>query len=687
MSNIMTGKILSIIFQSFVICSLVICHSTQALAGISYDPSSPLYSARQLGIGGVSLGYSDDANGVFLNPAGLTKVIFPQLSATSRSLMLNESLYSLVTWAMPTDWGVFGLGYVAENTSGSLPTRLDTATGRIVIDTSREADSYSTSALALSYSKAINRQLSLGGNLKIFKQHLYGGANSDATGTGIDLAALYMPLEWLTVGANLHNVVEGNLQWTNGTTDTIGGLYKIGCKINLLGITGEALRQDNKQGLTAGFDLDIPHNSNLGSNYHLGLEYSPIKNIAIRTGFNQKGLSFGVGVTNSGFRFDYAYASNPDVPGDTPHYFTLSYVGERTVAVKQKLNRKEGSLGFIYPKDKYITNKDNLVLSAEAKALRIIDQTTIWTVTSLSSTQETHEITKEEKLVTVSINGKLMPESKTGIISEPVSLNLGRNIFRMVGFTEPEQNPDKTVLPATMISSEVRVLKFTPYSDLSMESWALEPIALTSTLGLVTGYPNNTFKPEKGITRVELITLLVRSLPLSAEALSFVTPFKDVPAHHWAAEYVAYGSQNNIVTGYPDKTFKPKNVLSRAEGVAVLVRFSGITVEAFPTIEASSTSEEVRAMLPFPDLNPKLWANKYISAAKKAGFLNYLSGKHFKAAKPFTREEACEILYKTPMVSQRVNDYWETGIVTNPQSSTHEAISPPVNSSSTFESR
>jgi hypothetical protein len=183
-----------------------------------------------------------------------------------------------------------------------------------------------------------------------------------------------------------------------------------------------------------------------------------------------------------------------------------------------------------------------------------------------------------------------------------------------------------------------------------MNHWAIRPIALSVTLGLVKGYPDNTFKPEKGITRAELVTLLVRTMPVRLSEDLTYSGFSDVSSKHWAAKYIAYGSFKKLVTGYPDGTFKPNKVLTRAEGITILARYANLR-------------EEPGTPPPFPDLGPKFWANKYIAPAKKAGLLQYLVGKNFEPSTPFTRAEACEVLYQTPQVQQGVNQYWDTGII------------------------
>lgn len=640
-----------------VYCLLLTAFAAYAVSGVTSDPSRTLYSARQLGMGGLSLGFANDANGVFLNPAELTGLEFPQMTASSRKIMMDETQYNLAGWAMPTDFGTFGIGYVGMGVGDSISTMRDPGTGRIIQNPSPEVGSYSNSALAFSYSRSVPQlKLSLGGNLKFINQSLSGGGYSDkGSAMNMDLGAAYRPLSWLTLSAALQNILGGSMKW-NSTEDKLGGYYKLGGTVNILGTSEEALAA-NPQKLQAGLNFDLPNGVLASANsmlYHAGLEYFPIKTVALRAGLNQEvggsGLTLGIGMINGGFRFDYAYVQRPGLPGDNPHYFTLCYIGERVLTIDQKLKSK--SMQFrVRPHDRYITDKDFIDVYAEAWALRTMDQKRTWTVTAVSATYDAFEASTRETLATIAFLNKVY--DKTDTVEARAELKYGRNAFPLIGYTSPDMIADK-VYPSVVTTAEYRVLRVTPFADTSMDFWAAEPVYMNVTLGLVTGYPNNTFQPEKGITRAELVTLLVRSLGIPQHTLDvFGTTevFTDVKTSHWAAKFIAYGSAVKYIMGYPDGTFKPNKVLSRAEGVTLLARYAGLTEEA------------KTGAAPFPDLKPEFWANKYIAPAKEAGLLKYLAGKEFNPSAPFPRAEACEVLYQVPDIQKRANEFWNTGIV------------------------
>ncbi|MGB9612977.1 MAG: hypothetical protein ACPL4K_02210, partial [Candidatus Margulisiibacteriota bacterium] len=463
----------------------------QAVGGVTSDPSQTLFSARPLGMGGVSIGFSNDANGIFSNPAGLTNIEFPQLTATSSKIMLGETQYHLLGWAVPTAWGTLGIGYIGMNIGDSLATTRDPGTGRIIQNSSIESTSYNNQVTAITYAQRIPNPMKItaGTTLKFFSQSLSGGAAEQGSGYAFDLSILAEPLPWLTTGANFQNLLGTAIKWQN-SEDKMGGFYKLGAGINLLGSTPEALFAF-PQPLRAGIDLDLPHSTlNHPMLWHLGLEYLPLKNIVLRAGINQEtagsGLTLGVGLTSGGFRFDYAYVQRPGLPSDNPHYFSLSYVGERVVSYHYKPKRFEPAVAFLQPKDRTITTQENITISAEAKAKKILDQKTTWTVTAISSTSEVKEVAELVDLKPVYINGIKLEQVGTIETSSPLAM--GRNVFRIEGFTSPEVLAGKLTAEVVPISAEVRVLRFQPFADTPADFWAIEPIALNVTLGLVKGY-------------------------------------------------------------------------------------------------------------------------------------------------------------------------------------------------------
>jgi hypothetical protein len=607
-------------------------------------------------MGGASLGLTTDGSDIFLNPSALTKIEFPQFTATAGKLAMDETQYTLAGWAFPTKYGVFGLGFTGLNTGGSLATMRDPATGRIIQDPSREAGSYDNHALVFSYARDFDspENLAIGANLKLINQTLSGNANDKASAMTLDLSATYRHNPWLKLSGTLQNLLGSGLKW-RGTEDKIGGYYKFSGAINVLG--KEDALYKNQQTVVAGLGLDLP-NSTLGGGLllHTGVEYVPQQNIFLRAGLNQEdggtGLTLGVGLYNRGYRFDYAYVQRPNLPGDNPHYFSLSYVGEKTMSSSLRAKAKKGYLKITSPPNRLVTDRAYVIVSGEGSVTKILEKQTIWKVAAFGATIEVRELTTIEPLSKIYVNN--LPLENTASIEANQILYVGRNVITLTGQTSYEILSSNQVLTAESYSDQVTVLRFLPFSDTPMSYWAIEPIALAVTLGMVKGYPDGKFYPEKGISRAELVTLLVRTLDKpEATMIPYGENkiFKDVPPKHWAAKEINYGSIIRYVTGYPDGTFRPNKVLTRAEGITILMRYAGLSEEKF------------YSGIPFPDLPADFWANKNILPAKNAGLLKYLEGQPFKPNAKFTRAEACEVLYRVSTVNRAVDYFWRTGTI------------------------
>jgi hypothetical protein len=188
----------------------------------------------------------------------------------------------------------------------------------------------------------------------------------------------------------------------------------------------------------------------------------------------------------------------------------------------------------------------------------------------------------------------------------------------------------------------IRVLRLATFSDLTADYWASREVEQLATLGIIGGYPDGTFRPQDKITRAEFakITVRLKNKPLGEPA---ELPFPDVPGDYWALPYIDAAARWELITGYPDGTFRPTLAISRVEGVAVATRFAGLTVPE---------SEEVHSY--FYDISDQYWAVKLIAEAKEGGLLDYLPGDKFEPEKTFTRGEACWVLSRTKAVGDRI---------------------------------
>jgi len=103
--------------------------------------------------------------------------------------------------------------------------------------------------------------------------------------------------------------------------------------------------------------------------------------------------------------------------------------------------------------------------------------------------------------------------------------------------------------------------------------WSESHVESMANKLIVEGYEDGTFGPDVQITRAEFATLIVRALGLSSKTAA-AADFSDVASTDWFANAVALAVDAGIVNGYEDGTFQPNKVITREELAAMVVRAS-----------------------------------------------------------------------------------------------------------------
>jgi hypothetical protein len=107
----------------------------------------------------------------------------------------------------------------------------------------------------------------------------------------------------------------------------------------------------------------------------------------------------------------------------------------------------------------------------------------------------------------------------------------------------------------------------------TQSNWAQQSITTLSNQGIITGYPDGSFRPQGLVTRAEFSSMLVKALGLSPSASGAQT-FNDVPRSNWAYPSIETVRASGLVSGYPNGTFMPSRSITRAEALATLANAS-----------------------------------------------------------------------------------------------------------------
>jgi len=146
--------------------------------------------------------------------------------------------------------------------------------------------------------------------------------------------------------------------------------------------------------------------------------------------------------------------------------------------------------------------------------------------------------------------------------------------------------PDGTIRPENYITrAETAVLVskalgieesegFVGYIDF-IPAWAKGYIKAGSEKGFLEGYPSKTFKPDKNITRQEFTAVLIRAFEKEIDEDVLLEFVDSSEISKWAVDYIKAGTYHNIINGYPDSTFKPKNNITRAEAFTIICKLLG----------------------------------------------------------------------------------------------------------------
>jgi len=140
-------------------------------------------------------------------------------------------------------------------------------------------------------------------------------------------------------------------------------------------------------------------------------------------------------------------------------------------------------------------------------------------------------------------------------------------------------------------------------------NWAEAAILRLDAQGLMEGFPDGTFRPDALLSRAQLAKVVVEcsgvtETPPETSKMTFL----DVSPLHWAFPWVEYAENKGLVRGYPDGTFLPERAVSVMEMLTVLVRAKG-WLEVTPSIPF------------FANIPPSNWGYTTVMTALRHHFL------------------------------------------------------------------
>lgn len=164
----------------------------------------------------------------------------------------------------------------------------------------------------------------------------------------------------------------------------------------------------------------------------------------------------------------------------------------------------------------------------------------------------------------------------------------------MRGDLDGNLNPDNPITRAEYVSIINRALGYeqmggTPFKDVTSSDWFAEDVDIAYTEGYVAGTSNNTFSPNDSVNREQAVVMLARNLMLQP-AVGENTDFTDSrEMSDWSRGLITTATAYQMINGYPDGTFRPKDSITRGEAAILITNTVGTPLQEAGTYTLGHT--------------------------------------------------------------------------------------------------
>ena len=204
-------------------------------------------------------------------------------------------------------------------------------------------------------------------------------------------------------------------------------------------------------------------------------------------------------------------------------------------------------------------------------------------------------------------------ETKPTLAPIPEMLNGEDHYAYLLGYEDGTVRPNGSISRAEvatvlfrLLKDDVRTQNLTKdnaYSDVPDTAWYSTAVSTLSKMGVISGYPDGTFRPNAPITRAEFAAMIAR---FDETAKSADTPFTDISGH-WAENAIGKAYGNGWVEGSSKTVFCPESNLTRAETATLLNR----VLHRLPEKESDLLANQIA----WPDNPETFWGYLMIQEA------------------------------------------------------------------------
>jgi parallel beta-helix repeat protein len=197
----------------------------------------------------------------------------------------------------------------------------------------------------------------------------------------------------------------------------------------------------------------------------------------------------------------------------------------------------------------------------------------------------------------------------------------------------PAQVQGQVVLGVAQVSAPMTGP--TQFSDIESH-WGAAFIQGLVTRGLIRGFPDGTFKPEASITRAEYAAIIAKTFDLPRQTGVGTGVFVDVAADFWASGAISQAASMGFVSGFPDKTFRPQQNLTRVQALVSMVSGLGLSGGNPNVLQFYGDRAQI----------PSYATEAIATATQQRLVVNYPKPNQLEPMRSITRAEVAALIYQ-----------------------------------------
>jgi len=179
----------------------------------------------------------------------------------------------------------------------------------------------------------------------------------------------------------------------------------------------------------------------------------------------------------------------------------------------------------------------------------------------------------------------------------------------------------------------------TNFSDVASDYWAQPFIQALAARNIITGFPNGTFRPEQPVQRAEFAAMIQKAFDQKTIRQLAEPGFKDVPPDYWAAAAIEEAYETGFMGGVPGGIFQPAENITKLQAIVALANGLNLTADRSLQNIVSTSYLDAEAI--------PAYATGEVAAATQANLVvNYPNVRQLNPQQQLTRAEAAAHLYQ-----------------------------------------